>query len=150
MKRILLLVLSALVLLTACAPAYAGTLRYCTTIETQSIVGSTTGSIVEFTPVNYSALSAVLTWTNTAGSSPTLDVKIQSCRTKATSSCQDWPTSSQIFAQKTTSNGVEVADVNLTTVNSWRYFRAVSTVGGTSTPKYTYTVELCTQGSAQN
>lgn len=147
MKRIFFLML-ALSFLTA--PAYAGTLRYCTTIETQAIVGSTTGSIVEFTPQNYKSLSAVLTWANTAGTNPTLDVKIQSCRTKTTTSCQDWPSSTQLFAQKTSSSGVEVEDINLTTVNNWKYFRAVSTVGGTSTPKYTYTIELCVEGSAQN
>lgn len=148
MKRIFL---ALGLLFLSCQPAFAGTLRNCTAIDTQSTaVGSTTGSIVEFLPQNYSALSAVLTWTNTAGSSPTLDMKLQTCRTKATTSCQDWPSSTQLFAQKTTSSGVEVDDINLAAVNNWKYFRAVSTVGGTSTPKYTYTVELCVQGSAQN
>lgn len=110
------------------------------TIDSQTAVGSTTGAVVAFPPAQYSGLTAVLTWANTAGVSPTLNVKIQTCRTTSTSSCVDWP-AGQIFAQKSTGSGVESIDIS-PAVNSWRYFRAVSTVAGTSSPTYTYTVEL--------
>lgn len=146
MKRIVLLAL----LLLLSSSVQAQTLRNCTIIDDKTTSGSATGAIVEFKPQNYRARSAVITWANTAGTTPTLDVELQSCRTTQTSSCQDWPTSSQIFTQKTGSlgTGVQVVDINAATVNNWKYFRAVSVVGGTASPLYTYRVELCVDGTS--
>lgn len=143
MKRLLNLLLVLLVLV---ADAQAGTLRRCKELESKTNqASSANGSVIEFEPVNYQALSLVATANNVSGSSPTLDLKVQSCRTTAASSCRDL----QSFDQCTTGScwtvGSQVVDMNQATVNWFKYMRVVATLGGSS-PVYTYTVEVCHDG----
>jgi hypothetical protein len=136
--RKLLLILSAL-LFTPFAEAEV--LRHCLTVmDATAQTTSTNGSIVEFKSYDSEALSIVLNATNTAGSTPTLNSKIQSCRTKEASSCYDWYT----FSECTTGTCRPVPiDIDKTSVNWFRYFRVVTTIAGTSTPTYDVKVELC-------
>lgn len=127
-------------LLAFAVPSEAQTLRKCLTIDSQTNqTASTNGSIVEFTAQNYRAVSFIATTNNDSGSSPTLDLTVQTCRTTTTSSCKNLVT----FTQATTGSSVEVADMNRDTVNWFKYFRGVGTIGGTSSPQYDYTIELC-------
>jgi len=69
----------------------------------------------------------------TAGSSPTLDVKLTHCDTSG-GTYTDVP--SGAFAQVTTVAGVQALAVDLDTVK--RYVKVVGTLGGTSTPTFPY------------
>lgn len=123
-------------------PAQAETLRNCLTLMNQTgQTASTNGTLIAFPAYNQKGMAAVLTATNTAGSSPTLDVVVQNCRTGtyASASCKDWYT----FVQCTTGTCFRPVDVNKDNVNWFGYFRAATTIGGTSTPTYTVKVELC-------
>lgn len=137
------LLLSLFLLLGVVAPAQGQLLQYCFTVDSQATVGSTTGSIVEPPTEHAKFIAGHLTWANDAGSTPTLDAKIQHCKTESTSTCEDLIT----FTQATTGSGVETKVQNNTTFAHWPYLRAVSTVGGTSSPTYTYTVQLCYAGA---
>lgn len=136
MKKLLLLVLFIL----AGQRAEAQTLRNCLMVDTQTNqTASTNGTIVEFKAQNYRAVSFIATVNNDAGTLPTLDLKVQTCRTTATSSCKDLVT----FNQFTTGSSFQVADMNRSTTNWFKYFRGVGTIGGSASPQFDYTVELC-------
>jgi hypothetical protein len=135
MKKALLLL--ALLIATPCQ---AETLRKCTTLmDASAQTASTNGSVVEFLPFKVESMSAILTALNNSGTTPTLDAKIQSCRTTDPASCYDWYT----FTGCTTGAcKPSPVDVNRNNTNWFRFFRVVTTLGGTS-PNYNVKVELC-------
>lgn len=139
MKKLLL----AFVLLLS-TEAHAQALRHCTTLlSSTNRTTDETGSIIQFQPQNVKALSAIATASNDSGTTPTLDLKIQSCRTK-TGTCVDWVSFSQCTTGSCYGDGIEIVDINRDTVNWFPYFRVVSDLAGTS-PQYDYTVELCVE-----
>lgn len=89
------------------------------------------------------AFTAIATASNNSGTSPTLDLKIQTCETATTTTCADTP---MVFSQCTTgscySTGSERIDINQTSVNVFPFFRVVSTLAGTS-PNYNVVVKIC-------
>ncbi len=135
---------TALLLLLLCVnSAEAQTLRTCTTLDTRTAqTASVNGPIVKYNPSNYKAVSFVATATNAAGTLPTLDLVVQSCRT-ATASCKNLVTFSQCTTTPCWTDGFQVADMNRDTVNWFNYFRVVSTIGGSASPTYTYEVQIC-------
>lgn len=144
MKRLLSILLAFLLF---ASDAHAGTLRRCLTLDAKtSQASSANGAIVEFAPVAFDSLSIIGTAANVSGTNPTMDLKVQSCRDSVdTTTCRDW----QSFTQCTTGScwtvGSQVIDINRETVNWFKYFRVVSTLGGTS-PVYNYAVEMCHDG----
>jgi hypothetical protein len=138
MKKILFF-LSSLFLLTA-PLAHAETLRRCTAImDATGQAASTNGTLVEFQPFQVNHMSAVLTVVNASGTSPTIDAKIQSCRSADASTCYDW----HVFDRCTTGTCKPApVDFESNIVNWFRFFRVVTTLGGTS-PVYSVKVELC-------
>lgn len=137
MKKILLL--SLLLISTV---AQADPLRNCLTLmDASSQNASTTASIVEFVTQKTTALTIVATANNVSGTSPTLDIAIDSCRT-ASGSCKQWATISRCTTGSCWTDGFQPIDVDNTIVNWFKFFRAKTTLGGTS-PVYNVKVELC-------
>jgi hypothetical protein len=102
---------------------------------------STTGSIIPFVARNISAMSVVTTANNVSGTTPTLDIIIDSCRTSA-GTCKSWFVQSQCTTGSCWVDGFDVDDLNSTNVNWFQFFRVRTTLGGTS-PVYNVRVELC-------
>lgn len=71
-----------------------------------------------------------------AGSSPTLDVKLQESDDNSTFT----DISGATFTQVTSSQALEKISINTNDVG--RYLRAVGTIGGTSSPAFTYSVAV--------
>jgi len=122
--------------------AQAAILRDCETLTNAAVVTATSnGSIVnertlERRPVYF---TGILTVTNNSGTTPTLDVTIQTCRDATAGSCVDTPI---VFTQCTTGTCSQRIDLISTTVNIWSAYRSKFIAGGTS-PNYTVTVEVC-------
>lgn len=125
----------------------AQTLRNCRTIETGTNVTATqTGTITnQGEPGVYKAMTAIATLNNDSGTAPTADLVLQSCRTTG-GTCKDLIAFDQFTTNAVGFDGAgalsQRIDVNRATVNWFKYFRVVSTLGGTS-PQYDWTVELC-------
>lgn len=109
---------------------------------------STTGTIVCLPDSNPKALdsryfTAMAEADNDSGTTPTLDITVQTCRTTSTSTCHDTPA---VFDQCTTGNcwtdGTQNIDLDADTVNVLPCFRVVTTLAGTS-PVYDVVVRLC-------
>jgi hypothetical protein len=126
-------------------PVEAQVLNKC--LEVYKAAGVTTSgnsSIVPFPPLDSEAKKAttftgVIVATNNSGTTPTLDVTLQSCKDTTTASCLNTPIT---FTQCTTGTCREYIDLSTDLVNVFPQFRAVRTLGGTS-PNYDITVELC-------
>lgn len=92
---------------------------------------------------NSVAFTAISESSNVSGTSPTLDVTIQTCETSSTATCADTPL---VFSQCTTGScyttGSERIDLNKNTVNVFSNFRAKIVLGGTS-PVYNVRIRLC-------
>lgn len=71
-----------------------------------------------------------------AGTNPTLDVKLQESSDNSTFT----DISGATFTQVTDSQALEKISINTNDVK--RYLRAVGTIGGTSSPAFTYSVAL--------
>jgi hypothetical protein len=113
--------------------------------------GSTNGAAVTIPDVDAGWL--FIKWANVAGTTPTLDVKIQ-WQDPFTGTWIDMKDAAQAqvvqFAQKTTSNGTDYMYVHPAlaaaaankafNVTVPRVVRVVATVGGTATPTYTWQV----------
>lgn len=116
-----------------------------TLFEDATTTVTANGDIVAL-PRNARSFKFVSTATNNSGSTPTLDVKIQHCRSATdTATCTDTPIS---FTQCTTGacyggDSVENKDVSETLVHFHPFVRVVATVGGTSSPSYELIVEVC-------
>jgi hypothetical protein len=84
-------------------------------------------------------MSLLLTWLNNAGSSPTLDVTVQTSQDKGvadTARAVNSLSTAGAFAQKTTSSGTQRKEFGPTA----RYVRIVATIGGTASPSYDFSV----------
>lgn len=104
---------------------------------------STNGTITEILDHSASSFTVVAVATNNSGTTPTLDAKVQSCRTSSSSSCADLAS----FDQCTTGacyggDSLQNIDLASDSVNVFPFFRAVTTLGGTS-PNYNVTIYLC-------
>jgi len=141
MKQILL---SLMLLIALPCVATAQTLRTCTTLDTRTNqTSSVTGPIVQYAPSNYKAVSFVATASNSAGTLPTLDLVVESCRTSS-GTCKPLVVFTQCTTTPCWTDGFIVADMNRATTNWFRYFRVASTIaGGGGTPTYSYNVEIC-------
>jgi hypothetical protein len=80
-------------------------------------------------------LYAILENGTTSGTSPTLDVKIQESDDNSTYS----DITGAAFTQLTAAGGERILVRNRTK----RYVRALGTIGGSSTPTFTYSVLIC-------
>lgn len=135
--------LFALVILSLfiCSAAQSETLDHCVTLlEDATHDTSETGSIVRLPVFNPQSISGVSTVSNSSGSTPTLDVTIQSCRT-STGPCSDRMTFTQCTTGDCNTVGFETFDL-APSQNWYKYFRAVTVLGGTS-PVYDAKVEVC-------
>lgn len=132
--------------------ATAGVVYKCFTLMAATgQTASTNGTIMEL-PEEPNRLKGLYftgasTATNNSGTTPTLDVKIQTCRTSSSSTCADTPI---VFDQCTTGacyggDSLQYVDINSSTVNVFTNFRAVTTLAGTN-PNYDVTVRLCYSG----
>lgn len=139
MKKLLLLALFSLSTIAKADP-----LQNCLVLmNATSQNASTTGTIIPFVARKINAMSVVTTANNVSGTTPTLDVVVDSCRTASTSSCVAWNSLAQCSTGSCyTSNGIGVSDINNTSVNWFQFFRVRTTLGGTS-PVYNVRVELC-------
>lgn len=127
------------------SPVYADVVDKCFDIyKATAVTASGNSDVVQLQPLDpmakdAKAFTGVLVATNNSGTSPTLDVTIQSCKSTVTASCINTPIT---FTQCTTGTCRQYIDLNSTLVNLFPYLRAVRTLGGTS-PNYDVTVELC-------
>jgi hypothetical protein len=136
MKKILFFI----ALLTS--SAQAAVLRECITLTSGATVTATSnGSIVSLNSLERRPLyfTGIVSITNNSGTTPTLDVTIQTCKDETSASCVDTPA---VFTQCTTGSCSQRIDLNMTNVNVYSAFRSKFTAAGTS-PNYTVTVELC-------
>jgi len=72
-----------------------------------------------------------------AGSSPTLDVKLQESANNS-----DWSDISGATFTQVTDAAQALEKISINTNDVKRYLRAVGTIGGTSSPAFTYSVAL--------
>lgn len=134
---------TAIVALLLADIALADVVGKCITLASDSAIAATaTGTIYDI-PSSATAVTAVATASNTSGTTPTLDLKVQSCRTKTAATCADAFT----FDQCTTGScfggdTIQYIDLNQASSNIFPYLRAVATLGGTS-PVYDYSVMVC-------
>lgn len=100
-----------------------------------------TGSAVDLLAYEGQAKIILNAGAATAGSSPTLDVKIQHSDTTTSGDFAD--VSGAAFTQVTDVSGtagVQTLDVNVSALK--RYLRVIGTIGGTSTPTFSFGVEF--------
>lgn len=102
--------------------------------------GTTTASVINLTNVPSTGLVSFLDVTAQTGTNPTLDVVIQDGYT----STGPWSTLIT-FTQVTAATGNQVIAASRAPN---RFLRPVATVGGTSTPKFTFTLHLMTYNAA--
>ena len=135
------LLFSILLLLIAEQNASAEALTHCVTLYSGTISSTTTAPIVSLGGYAAKAMTVTAVAVNNSGTSPTLDVKLQTCRTSSTSSCSDVPNAA--FSQCTTNcwGGDNTANIDIQ-YNTFQRFRPILTLGGT-TPNYTVEVSLC-------
>lgn len=139
--RRLLVSLFVVVLSLIGSIAGAETLDRCTTLlEDAAQASSTTGSIIMLPVQDPKSISAVSTASNTSGTTPTFDIEIQSCRTK-TGPCAVRASFDQCTTGSCYTTGFQTYDVP-DGGNWYRYFRAKTTLGGTS-PVYNVKAEVC-------
>ena len=132
----------SLALLAFSTLAQAEPLQNCLTLmDATSQNTSTTGTIREFVTRNVSSMSIVATANNASGTTPTLDIAIDSCRT-ASGTCKQWNTITQCTTGSCWTDGFLPIDINNVQVNWFKFFRVRTTLGGTS-PVYNVKVELC-------
>lgn len=123
-------------------------LRECKTYYSANPTASVNSSIFTISAANPQVITAKLYSSYNSGTNATLDVKIQSCdkndSTAGAPICSDQIT----FDRCTTStcgggDGLQNVDLNSMVAHTDRYFRVVSTLGGTS-PNYNVRVDICT------
>lgn len=137
MKKLL-----SLALLAFSTLAHAEPLQNCLTLmDATNQNASTTGTITEFVTRNVSSMSIVATANNVSGTTPTLDIAIDSCRLKS-GTCKSWNTITQCTTGSCWTDGFLPIDINNVEVNWFKFFRVRTTLGGTS-PVYNVKVELC-------
>lgn len=147
LKRIFLAL--ALMLFAATA-ARAEVMTKCVTLmDATSQTASTTGTVYALPDgdkdaINAKAFTAIAEATNNSGTTPTLDIKIQTCESKTTSTCHDSPA---VFDRCTTGSchggdAWQAIDFSKDSVNVFPFFRAVTTLAGTS-PNYNVKVRIC-------
>ena len=137
MKKLLILSLIALSSVVQAEP-----LQNCLTLmDATNQNSSTTGTITEFVTRNVSSMSIVATANNVSGTTPTLDIAIDSCRLKS-GTCKSWNTVTQCTTGSCWTDGFLPIDINNVQVNWFKFFRVRTTLGGTS-PVYNVKVELC-------
>lgn len=110
---------------------------------TDAASATATNAIITALPITGSRFTGVLIGSNVSGSTPTMDIKIQSCiDPDEVDSCID---TGIAFTQCTTgdcgTNGYEADDLGAA-VNIFKYVRVLITLGGTS-PVYDAVVRLC-------
>lgn len=139
MRRLLTALLLTLVLVTAAA---AGPLRNCATlVNISNGTATATSSAVKFQPYKVASFSVVATASNDSGTTPTLDLVVQNCRT-ASGSCKDWYALTQCTTGSCWTDGWTSVDVDVSSANWFEYFKVEATLAGTD-PQYDYKVELC-------
>jgi hypothetical protein len=134
--------------------AYADVVSNCVTLlDSADLTASANGTIYNLADFNREflkaeALTGIAVATNDSGTTPTLDLKIQTCETATSSSvtCGDTPI---VFDQCTTGScyggdTVQRIDINKASVNAFPFFRVVSTLTGTN-PNYDVEVKICYQ-----
>lgn len=116
-----------------------------TLINNATITATDNGSIVPLSAIenihNIENVSAILSVTNNSGTTPTLDMTVQTCESDVAATCRSIG-SALAFTRCTTGTCTENIDFNSTNVNFFSHFRASYTLGGTS-PNYTVTLRIC-------
>jgi hypothetical protein len=136
MRKIVLL---ALILVSLTAGVYYQSLTLLSlTGQTTTVTGSILGFDPNFRPGMHSGLACRLTTKNNSGTLPTLDAKIQTCKTAAGADCEDLC----VFTQRTTqTSGGETIWLDKDIYGAYGFHRGISALGGTN-PNYDVTIEL--------
>lgn len=110
------------------------------TNRTTTVTGtiSSLAAVTDYRGVGGIACRAVAS--NDSGTSPTLDIVVQTCKDETAASCDTICTFTQCTTGSCWSDSSATIDLG-TTVNVYPYVRAVATLGGTS-PQYDILVEL--------
>lgn len=124
--------------------ANAGVLTKCITlVDGATLTATGSGSIIDLEDLgrveDIENMTGILSVTNNSGTTPTLDMTVQTCETGQTASCVN---TAIVFTQCTTGTCSERIDLNSTNNNTFAAFRASYTLAGTS-PNYTVTLKLC-------
>src|ERR1043166_8432587 len=98
-----------------------------------------TGSAVDLLDYEGVAAFVLNSGAATAGTNPTLDVKIQHSDTTTSGDFVD-VSPAMAFTQVTTTAGVQLLTKNVSDLK--RYVRVIGTLGGTSTPTFDYGVSI--------
>lgn len=133
--------LIASILLVA-SVAQAETLDTCVTLTDLTNQTSTVSGSVTILPAMPKRLTLFATADNNSGTSPTMDLKVQTCKTSSSSSCVDLASFDQCTTGSCWTDTFQGIDLASDSYNWFRYFRTVTTLGGTS-PNYDVKVELC-------
>lgn len=96
-----------------------------------------TGSAIDTRPLNGVAQVILMSTAATAGTNPTLDVKLTHCDTSGGSYAD---VTGAAFAQVTATDTTQMIAVDSSALK--RYVKVVGTLGGTSTPTFAYGVAL--------
>jgi hypothetical protein len=118
--------------------AFINALAKVVTTQLEAVLSRTstlTGTAFDVTDYEGLARVVLSAGAATAGSSPTLDVKIQHC---ATSGGSYTDVTGAAFTQVTDTAGVQTLVLDLNKVN--KYIKVIGTLGGTSTPTFPYGV----------
>lgn len=117
-----------------------------TLMDASAQAASTDGTIYPFKGYNLRSLSAIATAANLTGSTPTLNIVLQSCRTTDAASCSTRKTFDECTTGSCWTDGDQSYDFDINSEHIFPYVRAVTTITGTSSPTYDVSVELCFAG----
>ena len=119
-------------LMTALASANVGLL-----IESGEYTSTETGTGIDVSAAEGIAIATLNSSAKTAGTDPTLDVKLQSCSAVGGTYAD---IAGVTFSQVTTAALLEQISFNIANVEG--FVRALATIGGTSTPTFDFGVTL--------
>ncbi len=106
-------------------------------IEANEVTSTVTGTGKDVTQWEGKALAILNSGPASAGTLPTLDVKLQHCATVGGTYAD---ITGATFSQVTSAALVQGITINVSDLNG--FIRAVGTIGGTSTPTFDFSVEL--------
>lgn len=134
--------LIAACLMLVALEAKAETLNNCFTLSDITDRTTSLSDTVAILPNLPKRITLFATADNDSGTTPTLDLKVQTCKTSSSSSCTDLASFDQCTTGSCWSDTFQGIDLSADSYNWFRYFRTVATIGGT-TPVYDYKVEIC-------
>jgi hypothetical protein len=121
-------------------PAFINALAHAVFTQLEAVLSRTatlTGTAFDVTAYEGVALVVLTAGAKTAGTNPTLDVKVQHCETSDGTFAD---ITGAAFTQVTTVAGVQTLALDMNAVK--KYIKVIGTLGGTDTPTFPYGVQF--------